>query len=867
MENLLAFDPATGVDSRKVKFFHMQEGFKFRMGNKEQNMNADTTYLSRQEERIEAAQDDFLTTEEARTKRGRIDRMLKGIRKEQPRITVDRARILTESFKQTEGRPVVLRWALALEKILNEIDIHIGDEELIVGRCGPKGRYGILYPELRGAWLEKGIDSFPTRKEGRFVISDEDIKVVKEVIVPYWKGRTVFEVNYDLLPEETRNVLYKEEDPYSPSYVVIDSSTDRSSQQWVPDYAKVLKIGFNGIKKQARERLDALSPFDPENNVEKRPFLQSIVIVCDAMVNYAARYAALAREMAETATGEQRKNELLEIARICEKVPGEPAETFYEAIQSQWITQVCFRFEQMHGGTVGNGRIDQYLFPYYKADVKKGILNEDDVLEYLEHLWINMAQNVTLQQSGAIFHNEGVPHFEATTIGGQTRTGRDATNELTYLVLKSKKEFPLDYPDLAVRIHSRTPNKLLYAVSDLIKEGTGFPKLLNDEAVIPFLLAKGATMEEVRDYAVSSCTEVRLINRDIYMVGNMYINLGAAVEMALNNGRLRLQDNRPFGEKTGDPRKFETFEQVMDAFKAQVKFLTRHIFTQDRIHASIRPSLLASPLQSSLHDLCMEQAVDIQEGTMKGGIAPGFWDPIGLGTAIDSLAAVKKLVFDYKVVTMSQMMDAVENDFAGNEIVEKRCLNAPKFGNDDPYVDEIGNELEDFFRSISHSYTNLSGGTLDVRYVPVTSHVPLGRIVGALPNGRKAGEPLSEGMSPTQGCDTCGPTSSLLSIATQKETPYTEGGEGVLNMKLSPQVVAGEEGTRVLTDLIRSWCDMKIWHLQFNIVNRKTLLAAQKKPEKYKNLLVRVAGYSSYFVDLSPDLQSEIIGRMEHGAE
>lgn len=822
--------------------------------------------MSGQEKRIEEDRDAFLTTEEARQKRGRIDRMLREVRKDTPRITIDRARILTESFIATEGKPIVLRWALALKKILHEINIHIGDEELIVGRCGPPGRYGILYPELRGGWLEKGIDTFPSRKEGRFNITDEDIATVKDLIVPYWKGRTVFEVNYDLLPEATRKVLYKEDDPYSPSYVVIDSATDRSSQQWVPDYAKVLTIGFNGIAKEAQERIDNLDPFDEENNFEQLAFLRAVVIVCEAMVHYGKRYADLAREMAANETDPKRKQELLRLSAVCSNVPGEPATTFYEAVQSQWITQVGFRFEQMHGGTIGNGRIDQYLYPYYKADIENGTIDDDDVLELLEHLWLNMSQNVTLQQSGAIFHNEGVPHFEATTIGGQNKHGADATNELSYLVLQSKKEFPLDYPDLAARIHSRTPNRFLFAISDLIKEGTGFPKLLNDEAVIPFLLAKGATFEEVRDYCVSSCTEVRLINRDIYMVGNTYVNLGAAFDMTLNNGRVPLLGNKQFGPKTGNPEDFESYEDFLGAFKEHVRFLTKHIFTQDRVHASIRPSLLASPLQSCLHDLCMAQAKDIQTGQIEGSIAPGFWDPIGLGTAIDSLCGIKKLVYDDKTVSMKQMLDGLANNFDGDELLQKRCLNAPKFGNNDAYVDEIGRDLEDFFRSISNSYTNLSGGKLDVRYVPVTSHVPLGRLVGALPSGRKATEPLSEGMSPSQGCDIDGPTSSLLSVAKQKETTFSDGGEGVLNMKISPQIVEGDEGTKLLTDVIRSWCDMKIWHLQFNIVNKESLIAAQKEPDKYRNLLVRVAGYSSYFINLSKDLQNEIINRKEHGA-
>ena len=469
--------------------------------------------LSAQEQRISKQRDNTLTSDEARLKRVRVDRLLKEIRKAPPRIAIERARLLTASFRGTEGAPVVLRWALALKHVLENISIFIGEDDLIVGRCGPPGRYGILYPELRGAWLEKGFKSLPTRREGRFIITEEDVRIVKEEIVPYWKGRTVFEANYDLLPEDTRQVLYQRDDPYTPSYVIIDSTTDRSSQQWVPDYAKVLNLGFNGILKTAEERIKKLDPFDPDNNYERLPFLKAVVIVCRAMVAYAGRYADLARNMAAKENSEKRKKELLEMAAICDKVPGNPAETFREAIQSQWFTQVGFRFEQMHGGTIGNGRIDQYLYPFYKKDIAVGRITDDDVLELLELLWLNMAQNVTLQQSGAIFHNEGVPHFEATTIGGQMTDGRDATNELSYLVLQSKKEFPLDYPDLAARIHSQTPNRFLIEVCEAIKEGTGFPKLLNDEAVIPFLLTKGASLEEVRDYCVSSCTEVRLINR------------------------------------------------------------------------------------------------------------------------------------------------------------------------------------------------------------------------------------------------------------------------------------------------------------------------------------------------------------------
>ena len=822
--------------------------------------------LSGQERRITEGREKTIAAEKAGPGYGRLNRFLEGIRNKPPRIAVQRAALLTESMKTTEGLPLVLRWAKALEHIANNIDISIGKDELIVGRCGPEGRYGILYPELRGAWLETGLETFKDRRDAKFVFTEEDEKVVRKQILPYWKGRTVFEANLAMLPGETRDLLYDENDRYSPTYVLVDTTTDRSSSQWIPDYEKVLSKGFSGIRKEAERKLESLSVFDHGNNMEKRPFLMAVTTVCDAMVAYAKRYAKLAAEMASREKDASRKKELLEIAVICERVPENPARTFREALQAQWFTQLGFRFEQMVGGTVGNGRIDQYLYPFYKRDVESGLIDDEQVLILLEHLWLNMAQNITLQQSGAILHNEGVPHFEATTVGGQTRDGGDATNELSFLVMQSKKEFPLDYPDLAARIHSRTPESFLAKVCELLKEGTGFPKLVNDEAVVPFLIARGAPVGDARDYAVSGCTEVRMPNRDVYRIANMDVNAGAALEMALNDGRLKSKGGKRIGASTSDASRFETFEQVMDAFKRQMEYLVEHVFIQDRMAAMLRPRMMAAPLESSLHDLCMEQCQDIMTGKIEGGIAPGFWDVIGYATAVDSLAAVKKLVFDDKVATMDEMLAALENDFEGAELLRQRCLRAPKYGNNDSYADSIGKELENHFRSISDKYTNFSGGKMDVRYVPVTSHIPLGKMVMATPNGRKAKDPLSEGISPSQGCDTEGPTASLLSVAETRKSEYEWGGEGVLNMKLSPMAVDGPEGTRMLAALVRAWCDLKIWHIQFNVVNTETLKAAKREPEKFRNLLVRVAGYSAYFCDLSEDLQNEIIKRSEHAA-
>jgi pyruvate formate-lyase/glycerol dehydratase family glycyl radical enzyme len=833
-------------------------------------MEAMTKILTPQEERIEIGIAQTIAKRKSERENIRIsnlNRILKDFRQKPPRIAVERARLMTESFKETESLPIVLRWAKALENILTKIEVYIGENDLLVGRCGPIGRYGILYPELRAAWYEKGLESLATRKEGAFICTEEDSLIIKNEIIPYWKGKTLFEATYNLLPDDTKRLLYKKDDPYTSSYIVLETSTERTSLQWVLDYEKVLNKGLNNIKREAQQRVSSLNPYDSENNFEKLPFLHAVIIVCESMVKFSERHAKLARSMASMMENSRRKRELLEIANICDWVPGNPARNFREAIQSQWFAQIGSRFETYHGGNIGNGRIDQYLYPYYKKDINDGLITDENALELLEHLWLNIAQCLAFRQSGNISHRQGYPHFEQTTIGGQTPSGQDATNELSYLILQSKKEFPLDYPDLSVRIHARTPDQFLWSVCELIKEGTGFPKLFNDEEIIPHLLAKGAHIREARDYCGSGCTEVRMLNKDTYMTGNSLVNIAAALEMALNDGKLRIEGKHieeRLGMSTGDPRTFSTFDDILNAFKVQVKHLVKHAFIHNRISDSIRPRMIASPLESLLHDLCMKNCIDIHQGAIKDGIAFGAWDPTGFGSVVDSLAALKKLVYDDKSVSMADLINAIENNFKDNEALRLLCLSAPKYGNNDPYADSIGADLEDFFRSISHSYFNLFGGKLDVRYVPVTSHVPFGAVVGATPDGRKAGEPLSEGVSPSQGCDNNGPTAVLLSAAKTKESKYSEIAARLLNIKFSPQSAKGDEGTRKLAAFIRTWCDLKHWHIQFNIINNETLRSAQKDPEKYRNLLVRVAGYSAYFVDLSPPLQEEIIKRTEH---
>ncbi len=813
--------------------------------------------LSPQEQRIERGEPSGLVSEEARGSRPRIHAMLEGFRDQPIRLSLERARLVTESFRQTEGQPVVLRWGRALAHVLAHLPIRIGERDLIVGSAGPHERYAILYPELEERFFSSQLS--PSAPDDRVLVSEEDVRIIDEDLRPYWTGKQYHTAFLAALPEDTRHLVER-------YFVLTPTATARSCLAWNHDYEKVLALGLSGIRRQAEARLAALDPLDPRDTVEKVPFLEAVLLVCDGIGLFARRYATLARSLAESQTDEARRHELREIAAACERVPEHPARTFREAVQSQWLIQTASRLEQRIGGTVGNGRIDQYLWPYFERDRREGRLRDEQALELLECIWVGMARNVEIYTApGSLSYTEGYAHWEATTIGGLTPEGADATNALSHLILRSKREFPLNYPDLAARIHARTPEPFLHDVCETIKEGTGFPKLFFDEEIIPLFLAKGAEVKEAHDYCIAGCTEAKLSNRDGVTTGCAWLNLGAILEMALHDGHLTRLGSDRIGIATGDPRRFTSFDDVWVAFQRQAENAMRHVFVQQYVADTLKSRFIAAPMCSMLHDRCMEACQDMHSGPIPGALYLGFIDTLGFGTAIDSLAAIKWLVFDEKRVALEELLEAVDADFEGHEATRQLCLNAPKYGNDDPYADAIGHDIESCFVDLTRGVQSAFGGELDIRYVTITAHIPFGAVLGATPDGRKAGEPVSEGVSPSQGADRNGPTASLVSTARTRCEAHKERAARLLNMKLSPAAVAGHEGTRKLMSLIRAACDLKMWHLQFNIVNRETLLAARRDPEKYRNLLVRVAGYSAYFVDLTPKLQEEIIERTEHG--
>ena len=457
------------------------------------------------------------------------------------------------------------------------------------------------------------------------------------------------------------------------------------------------------------------------------------------------------------------------------------------------------------------------------------------------------------------------PHRrEAVTIGGQTRDGLDATNDLTYLFLRSKREFPLNYPDLAARIHASSPERYIREVVETIKQGSGYPKLFNDEEIILNLVSQGAPLEDAYDYAASGCAEVRMPNRDTFTGAHPYINLASVLEMVLYNGKTYKTGDEILGLQTGDPTKFSTYEEFWNAYEAQLTNLLRHALIQEYSIIRLRPNHFACPLNSVLHDLCMASCRDLHSREIPGGIDIGFLDIIAYGTAADSLAAIKKLVFEEKVLTMEEVIDALKCNFKGKEVIRQMMVHAPKYGNNDPYVDEIARKIDKVYMEFTKVHCQELGIHMDPRMVPVTSHVPFGKAVGATPNGRVAEFPLSDGASASHGSDVNGPTAVLLSNYFSKNITYRERGSRLINLKFTPACVAGEEGTEKLSALIRTWCDLKLWFVQFNVVNRETLVEAKAHPENYRNLIVRVAGYSAYFTDLSSDLQDDIIERTQH---
>jgi len=800
----------------------------------------------------------------------RTQHFMENFRKDRvPRLDIQRAVLFTEGAKANAACSLSVRNARAQANVFEKIKVEIFDDELIVGTAGGAGRHAILFPELRAEWFPEGLKATQKNGEanGSFTITDAEIEELVENVVPFWDGRSYAQRYEATVPRDIYE--FTRGDGKDGPVFMQDYVGDNATINYVANYERVLNEGLQSIIQECEERIRNIRGDLVHNKFAQLDFLEATITVAKGMITLAHRYADKAEEMAAGETNAVRKAELKQIAVNCRQVPEKPAQTFWQAMQSLWFIQMGYCMEQQVSGNPALGRFDQYMYPFYTADKEAGILDDDRVLELMDCLWVKLANYLQFQTTNASGTWEGYAHFENVTIGGVDRRGRDVTNELTFLILKSKKEFPLHYPEVSLRIHSGTPDTLLHAAAELVKEGTGFPKFFNDEEIIPFLMNEGISLQDAREYASGGCTEIRVPKLDTYLAQTCNVSMVAPLEMALNDGYMTFAGKRG---KVEEPKvKFadiQSFDDVMTNFEQYINLYIRNMYARISIVELMDGQMAAAPFMSMLHPCCLAAAQDIhqpQAGKEFGAIYQdtGNLGLIGFGTVAESLISIKKLVFDDKVVTLQEYMDAVNSNFEGKEPLRQLILNTPKYGNNDPYADEIACRMDEILDAAAHSYRTPFGERF-IKFVPVTIHTGLGRLTEATPNGRLAHVSLSEGISPSQGYDSEGALATMTSIAHARSRLYTNNAARLLNIKLSPQTVSGEKGTRDLMQLIRSWCDLKLWHIQFNIVNRETLENAQEKPDQYRNLLVRVAGYSAYFTDLSEGMQNEIIARTEH---
>ncbi|MEE1046810.1 MAG: glycyl radical protein [Clostridia bacterium] len=830
-------------------------------------------------------------------KSDRIGRLVDNLYKKMPEIEADRAVLYTESYKKTEGEPTIIRKAKAFANILENIPIIIRDEELIVGSATQAPRGCQTFPEYSYKWLEEEFETVTTRSADPFYITEETKSRLKEAN-KYWEGRT----NSDLATSymEDRTIAAIDHNIFTPGNYFYNGIGHVTVK-----YGEVLAHGYAGIEKRVLEEMENIKVYDPEYP-SKKAFLEAVLISCRAAVTYAKRYSALAKEMAEKESNMNRKQELLKISEICNKVPEKGADTFYEACQSFWFVQLLIQIESS-GHSISPGRFDQYMYPYYKADMDKGIINREVAQELIDCVWVKLNDLTKVRDLDSAEGFAGYSQFQNLIAGGQDKYGVDATNDLSFMCLEATMHVQLPQPSLSVRVWNGTPHDFMLKAAELTRMGMGLPAYYNDEVIIPALISRGLTMEDARDYNIIGCVEPQKSGKTDGWHDAAFFNMCRPLELVFSNG---MDKGYQLGKKTGEISEFDTFEKFYDAYKAQMDDMIELMVNADNAidlaHAERNPL----PYLSSMIDDCIKRGKSVQNG----GAVYNFTGPQGFGVAnmADSLYAIKKLVYDEKKITLGELKEALDNNYGravsdentektaievikkmtdsgieindevvasvikeirkGNASAEKKrryeeileMINGvTKFGNNNEEVDAFARDVAYTYTRPLEKYKNPRGGIFHAGLYPVSANVPLGAKTGATPDGRFAYTPVADGVSPSAGKDVNGPTASANSVS--KLDHFIASNGTLFNMKFHPSALAGQSGLEGFVALVRGYFDQKGSHMQFNVVSRETLIEAQKNPEKYKGLVVRVAGYSALFTTLSRSLQDDIINRTEQG--
>lgn len=784
----------------------------------------------------------------------RIEKIRQNYVHAKPQISCERAAIWTQSYRKTAGKPVCIRSAQAFYDCCAQLGVHIFEGELIVGAIGEYRKCGILTPEFSWQWVDREMDHFADRPQDPYIITDEQRKFVREEIFPYWKDRSLEEAFLARLPEETRKI------GVDTGVIDSDSKWRQAVGEVTPDYQDVLfKKGFGGIIKEVEEHLAALDETRSEDE-EKREFYQSVLLTSKGIICYANRYAQEAERLADQEPDAARAAELRTIAANCRYVPENPPRSFYEAMQFLWFVQIGGILSE-NPLSLNPGRFDQYMNPYYEKDIAAGAITPDFAQELVDALWLKYSEWVWTISANTADYFAGYNQFQNLTVGGKTRDGRDGTNPVTFMAMKATEECKTHQPGLSVRVQADCPKEFMDAVTHLVSTGTGFPAIHSDSVGYQMLLNAGYAPEDARDW--NNCGCVVPHNRKTgEWTAAVNMNFGSALEYALNQGA-SLMTGKKMGLDEKPAAEMTSFEEVKAAFYRQFDNLCRHsvILTVEaqRLHREMVPR----PFLSSCNEHCLETGRDLSHGGAQYNIGPVITG-IGLAVVANSLAAIQKLVFEEHRCDMATLAKALQANWNGYEELRTAAKAAPKYGNDDDHVDGIAREVANHFYDEIHQYHDIFGSPFLTAFMGISNYIPMGRVLGATPDGRCAGEPSSEGVSPYVGTDVSTPLAAMRSAAKLNQDVHSGG--TLLNLRLDHNLVATKRGQANLGAMIQTLFAMGAFHVQFNCVSSEVLRAAQKKPDNYRDLLVRVAGYSTQFVNLSRSMQDAIIARTEHAS-
>ncbi len=830
-------------------------------------------------------------------KSDRIPKLVEHLYAKMPEIESARAVLITQSYKQTEHEPMVIRRAKAFRHILEHIPIVIRELELIVGSTTIAPRGCQTYPEFSYEWLEEEFDTVHTRAADPFYIAEQTKQELREAHV-YWKGKTTSELATSYMEPETLSAI--EHNLFTPGNYFYNGFGHVTVK-----YEEVLAIGFSGIRQKAQNELRSISLADGDYQKKSR-FLQAVIISCDAAIVYAQRYAKLALKEAQDCQDPARKKELLVIAQNCANVPENGASGFYEACQSFWFVQQLLQIESS-GHSISPGRFDQYMYPYYKKDIESGALTRAFAQELMDCVWVKLNDLNKCRDAASAEGFAGYSLFQNLIAGGQNAEGMDVTNDLSFMCIQSSMHVFLPQPSLSVRVWNGTPHEFLIRAAELTRTGIGLPAYYNDEVIIPSLVSRGLTLQDAREYNIIGCVEPQKAGKTEGWHDAAFFNMCRPLELVFTNG---MDAGVQVGLKTGDVGQMDSFEQFYGAYKAQIEYAIQLLVNADNAIDMAHAERCPLPFLSSMVDDCMKRGKTVQEG----GAVYNFTGPQGFGVAnmADSLYAVKKLVYEEKKLTMKELKRALATNYgkglnrediaalaanaaksmqdAGETVGEKEITailqavtaavqapqvaesgarilkmleDAPKFGNDIEQVDAFARDVAYTYTKPLQNYKNPRGGMFQAGLYPVSANVPLGAQTGATPDGRLAHTPVADGVSPSAGRDVNGPTAAANSVA--RLDHYIASNGTLFNQKFHPSALSGTQGLENFTGLIRAYFDQKGSHMQFNVVSRETLLDAQKHPEQYKHLVVRVAGYSALFTTLSRSLQDDIIRRTQQG--